>query len=281
MAATVSNERAQVFLQNSAYPGSTSALAVNRWLRDTTRGGTTNATAKWMALFQNRYAKHILSEAGLVAYWRLNTPSGTVETDYSTGGWTATIAAAVALNQQNPLSDGSTAELFNGVTGTFVETNSVFNQAIGTGPMSLECWLKTTDGGTNQGIIDCKDSGTATAGFNLLMASGALTFKIADGASAAQVDTPAATYNDGNWHHIVGTLSRGTPDVLTIYIDGVSKATANPAANGWNITASKKLRIGSYTNAGNPNIITGTISDVAVYTVALSAAQVLYHYSIA
>lgn len=82
----------------------------------------------------------------------------------------------------------------------------------------------------------------------------------------------AGAFNDGQWHHRVDVVDNGT---YYVYVDGAllqSGSTTNPA-NG----DRRRLLVG-----GSPTgtqQFSGWISHVALYTVALSAAQVAAHYA--
>lgn len=201
--------------------------------------------------------------------------------DTSGSGWTATVNRGVTLAQSGALSDGNTAALFDGATGSFIETSAVFNYAFGTGPLTVEYWFKTTSALAQIGVVDDKNAGSTDAGFNSAFFAGAPFFRVANGVTQAGLQS-VNTFNDGAWHHFVGVFRRGTPDTLSIYIDGVlDTGPTSVGASGWNITqAAHKLRLGAYSTGGSPNFFLGTLDEVAIYPTALSAARILTHYQL-
>lgn len=99
------------------------------------------------------------------------------------------------------------------------------------------------------------------------------------------VATPVGPiYNDGNWHHVVGTYS--TSAGMTLYVDGVAVATApqpniNADTGYWKVgcgTLSTWTDAGGATTTEKPAYFTGQIQYAAVYTTVLTAAQVQEHY---
>lgn len=85
---------------------------------------------------------------------------------------------------------------------------------------------------------------------------------------ASSVSTPIP-YNDGNWHHFVGVLSNGT---CLVYVDGTLAATAGSSITSVLQTA------GSGTIGVDASGFSGSIDEVWVFPVALSAQQVLSLY---
>src|SRR5262245_66022564 len=79
---------------------------------------------------------------GASAYWRLNETSGTTAVDVI-GGANGTISGGVTLGQAGALADGDTAMLFD-ATGEYVSVPNGSYAAIGTGAMTLECWIKSS-----------------------------------------------------------------------------------------------------------------------------------------
>ena len=147
----------------------------------------------------------------------------------------------------------------------------------GTGTMSVSAWVKTTS--TNQSqIIDKKSEGSNTAGYNLqFAATGEPYFRVANGSAQAIALTSGSPINDGKWHHVVGTLERGTPNAVKIYVDGMLKASTTPAADGWNIDSIRDVEFGRSNAATLP--LSGSIDEVKIFNYALTPAQVAYEFN--
>jgi len=100
----------------------------------------------------------------------------------------------------------------------------------------------------------------------------------------------AQAFNDGHWHYVVGTLG---PGGMALYIDGqrfgTNPTTSAHAFNGyWRVGGDTLfgswdldnfLKNSQGTTQPYDYFFTGTIGDVAVYPVALSATQVANHYA--
>ena len=102
-------------------------------------------------------------------------------------------------------------------------------------------------------------------------------------------------YNDGTWHHVVGTLGAGG---ATLYVDGVQVASdptmvdtavfdghwriGGDSINGLPgdaITGVPLPGFPEWPNTAENSYLAGSIADVAVYPSALSATDVLAHYN--
>lgn len=97
--------------------------------------------------------------------------------------------------------------------------------------------------------------------------------------SGAEIPTYSNSgYLDGNWHCLIATYQRSGN--LTLYVDGVSKATANISGDsGTNMRTTDYLLIGAYNNSTNgqtPEASTyfeGSIGHVAIVAAALTSTQ--------
>jgi hypothetical protein len=149
---------------------------------------------------------------------------------------------------------------------------------------SIEIWFKTT---SNQGgqLIGFGSSATgisAVADRRIWMhTNGSLRFSIRQNNQVRTLNA-GGNYRDGNWHHVVATLSSGGSD---IYIDGVLEASNNRSvAYHYNPYGSVGYwRVGGDTTTGmngaNDETLVASIDNPAIYTTALTPAQVAAHYS--
>lgn len=97
--------------------------------------------------------------------------------------------------------------------------------------------------------------------------------------SAKSIQTPK-TYNDGQWHQVVATLSSTSGMVL--YVDGAKAASWSTVKAGqdyrgyWRIAGDNPAKVpGAGSGSGN---LTGAVDEVSVYPTALSATQVADHF---
>ncbi|MBO1031371.1 PKD domain-containing protein, partial [Tessaracoccus sp. SD287] len=226
---------------------------------------TTQATA---------YSDSVLSSLP-ASYWPLGEASGTTGYDWS-GGYDQTVAGAIR---------NATGQQLNAVSGatTFAGSNTSFASSTASvaGPQvfSVEAWFKTTS--TSGGKI--VGFGSAATGLSssydrhiYLNNAGAVTFGVYPG--GVRTISSAAGYNDGQWHHVVGTLSA---EGQKFWLDG-NLIGANPAVtsaqayNGyWRIGGDNTS---GWTNIGSSSYLAGTIADVAIYDRALTRSEIDSHW---
>jgi hypothetical protein len=155
--------------------------------------------------------------------------------------------------------------------------------APGTGALSLELWVNSTDTlpATGSGTT-CPASGMCSdvSGFGHtdwgLGFTGAMKPSFSLGLPGTGNDatlTAATTLNDGNWHYVAVTWDAGTGTAI-IYVDAVNVAQSTA------FTAASTNGFGFW-NAGIQvtESFIGTANNFALYGVALSPAQVLAHYT--
>lgn len=98
-------------------------------------------------------------------------------------------------------------------------------------------------------------------------------------ANGVRYVTSPAAYNDGAWHHLVGT---GGPAGLALYVDG-RRVAADPSVTSGENTAGH-FRWGGGANTANwgtrpsSEYLDGDIDEVAFYLTQLGAQQVAWHY---
>jgi hypothetical protein len=84
----------------------------------------------------------------------------------------------------------------------------------------------------------------------------------------------SASINDGNWHHVVITLTTSGGNAMKIYIDGVLDSTPSISLAGIQSGSTANFYLGS---DGNDAIV-GNIDEFAIYNGVLSATRVGVHY---
>ena len=142
-----------------------------------------------------------------------------------------------------------------------------------------ECWFRTTTR-TGGKILSFGDSDSGNSAGNdrqiYMSDDGTLTFGVWTG-GADTISTTSA-YNDGAWHHVVGSLG---PGGLKLYVDGdlqgahPGSTQAQPYSGYW--------RVGGdafgpgWPNTPSSGYFTGDIGEVAVYPAQLTDEQVRVH----
>lgn len=217
-----------------------------------------------------RYAATI-SALSPVAFYRLGDPIGSgTAADSSGHGWTGTINGKVTLGVTGALpADIDTAMTF--ATPGWIDA--------GTGPalagahtFTVECWVKTTSSAIQQVVsIDETLTSSIRGDFWIFTDGGHAEMSFIDAVSNQYILTGSKLINDDVWHHIVAVVS-GTS--WKLYVDGV--------LDGQQTNPTITIGTGLHLYIGGTNLpdaqFDGSIDEVAVYTAALSAAQVLTNY---
>jgi signal peptidase I len=209
-------------------------------------------------------------------YFRFNETSGTSVADSSGNGHTGSLiggATHVAGSCQSALSPAVTLDGSTGYVSTSAQVSSpeLF---------SLEMWFKTTTttGGKLIGFGSAQTGTSSQFDRHVYMTdSGHLMFGVY--VFGTYTVTSPLAYNDGNWHHMVASLSGAG---LHLFVDGAEVASNTSVATGESNTG--YWRIGYDNLSGWPDAPTsyyfkGTIDDAAVYTSALTATQISAHYA--
>jgi hypothetical protein len=212
-------------------------------------------------------------------YWRLGETSGTTAADTTGNGRTGTYQSGVTLGVAGALSnDSNTAVRLSGTSSGQVTSNTNTSVASATSnpqTFSVEAWFRTTtiSGGKLIGLGNSQTGTSSNYDRHIYMTSlGRLVFGVWTG--SARTIISSARYNDGNWHHVVGTLS---PAGLALYVDGASvgadptTTTAQPYEGYWRVGGDN---VNGWPSAPTSANFNGTVDEVAVYNYALPATSV-------
>lgn len=168
------------------------------------------------------------------------------------------------LGYSCPTTDGGGA-LFPSLSG-FTTQGQLQSLA---SPLTVECWFWPTGLDTANDFIVAWDGNAANYVGLLFLTTGKFAFNV----NTASL-TGATVVNTQQWHHVVGTWDNTT---ARLYVDGVqdaSQAVAGPHTYG--------LQLGIGHRPGSTvNSCQGAMSDVAVYSTALSSGRVSAHYAAA
>lgn len=167
---------------------------------------------------------------------------------------------------------------------------------LGSNSFTVECWFKggpsVTRAYTLVGKEDSGGGSVANPEYSLrLSPTGAMRAYVHDTSNklwradlVARVFDPVTgrylpMMNDGNWHYVAMVADRSAGK-LTIYADGVERASGTIPANfGPMLNTSNVLRVGHWAffeenTAGGPEAFPGVIDEVRVLNFARSAAQI-------
>jgi hypothetical protein len=219
------------------------------------------------------------------SYWKLNESSGPTFADATGGGNPATAEAtnnnglyegSVTLNQTGALSDDA-AVGFDGSTSYLTTLLQYTNPTA----YSLELWFKTASGYSTGGkLIGFGSSQTGSStnyDRNIYMTNAGNLIFGQNPSGGLKTITSSSAYNDGNWHHAVGTYDGSN---LVLYVDGSSVGSISSGApqnyNGYWRVGYDNLY--NWPSAPSSYYFKGTLDEPAVYNFALTATQVSNHY---
>jgi PKD repeat protein len=220
------------------------------------------------------YAAAVRSD-GATSYWRLSEASGTIGYNWN-GSDDLTVASNVTRSAPGALAnDANTATTFPG-SGT-VPAASTVSQA-GPQTFTAEAWFKTTSttGGKILGFGNSRNAASTAYDRHIYLTNnGRLVFGVNSG--GVKTITTTTSYNDGQWHHVAGTLGSGG---LKLYVDGTlagtNVVTSAQVFNGYWRVDGDALN-SSWPSAPTSTALAGTIDDVAIYPTALSAGAIQQH----
>lgn len=232
------------------------------------------------------YADAVLADSPAL-YWRLDETSGTVAADASgngrngtyTGGFTLGQSRAVmnsawgpVLNAASPAlrpGDGGNSVALNGSTGWITSTYAAFAST-----RTFEGWAYYTDGSVSCSLF----GGTGARGPQLRIITGTAPFAVQFDANTffggSHVWT-GAWPNTNQWVHWV-LVHTDTNNAPQLYINGVLQTLTA----GTNSTYDGTGNLGTFEAGITANFepFKGRMDEIAVYTSALSAAQIQAHY---
>ncbi|MDT9690051.1 DNRLRE domain-containing protein [Streptomyces sp. P9(2023)] len=224
------------------------------------------------------YASRVIAD-GASLYWRFDESTTPYAADSSDGGDNSGLYINAPALRQTPgaVSGASTAVALN---GTDEQIHSDRRQTV-TGSFTIETWFRTTTnrGGKLIGFGNNTTRNSTSYDKHLYMTnSGNVVFGVYNG--SARTLTSLGSYNNGAWHHAVGTQG---PEGMRLYIDGKlagsNSVTTNQQFDGyWRVGADN---LGSWPLRPTSTFFAGQIDEAAVYPSALTGTQVAQHHSLA
>ena len=205
------------------------------------------------------------TETGLVAYWKLDQGQGTaVRESINNNDGTVSASGALWAAASTTISfDNPAAMTFTGATGYVSAAGTGLPAANGTQTISL--WAKFSSAILTQGLFATSGNDSA---IRLVLTGGNLVVLTSSGATLAQVAAPSAD----SWHHIAYVHDPSLSAAATrdrIYVDGTVSTGTGTAHDSGVPTATF---IGA--TSASSSFFTGSLDDVRVYNIALTAAQV-------
>jgi hypothetical protein len=266
----------------AAFRVGNSALGTDGWAGDlddvAVYSGVLGA-AQVQSHFQcgHRYRDVVLGTSGLQSYWRLGEVSGVTAFD-SKGTANGAHANGPTVGGAGAPTHANGSTIFDGVDD-YIGFGDVHDFA-GTASFTVEGWFNRTAVGeaSTWRVIVAKEPGADPRdGWALAIAPnsmGAPQSIYFDRVSASNDDVVVSTTATvaGSWYHFAATYDGAT---MRIYVNGVLEASTPSALSIPNTTY--PLRLGS-TDPAPTNRFAGRLDEIAIYNVALSAAEVAEHY---
>jgi hypothetical protein len=207
------------------------------------------------------------SDMSLVGHWKLDETSGLTAADSSGYGNDGTLMNMTGTEWTAGIRDG--ALMFDG-NGQIVDFGNGASLRV-SGEATISAWAKMEPANEDvyMGICGKLISGPYN-GFALVRHSSNV-FRMwmgNDGGDLSSVSSDV-TYNDTDWHHVVGVMSNNTG---SLYVDGVKQA--EEAACGI-VDTGDYAYIGKQYSNGTDRYWVGAVDDVRIYYRALSAQEIL------
>lgn len=225
------------------------------------------------------YYQELVETDGAIFFVPCTDGTVTLPTDVIGGLTPSTAHAGAAVSESGGLETlGGGQVVFSANPQDVFWLNPLF-AASWTGDFSIEAWFKTTNtlGVTSAWysgppLLMSNSSGSPDGWGLALSGTGYPTFGTGAGGTIT-ADPGAGVYNDGEWHHAVGTYEQSS-GLTCVYIDG------QLAASGTGPTSGSASTDNAMWAGFNANGFTGGMTGWAIYQAALDATQVATHYEI-
>jgi len=202
------------------------------------------------------------SMAELVAYYSMDEGEGDIVADGSSNGHDGTISGNPTWVEGPP--GFGTAVQF-GTQGSNPIDCGMWDNTLGTGEMTVGCWVKFSTGGTTyQGIVSNRTAYNVDQMYWALEIngpSGEFYFGSLNGSAYG-----LGTVEENEWEHIAITFDGQT---LVAYLNGEEVNTGSPAYGN---TPESTIRIGASEAGGN--IFEGAIDEVSLFNTIFSAEEI-------
>jgi hypothetical protein len=192
----------------------------------------------------------------------------------------ANVFHASNFSNRGGLFTSSSAWEGDGVNNTYVDiwNGDISDFEFGTGPFTIEAWVR----GTSAGGLIGSYWGSDLPMYQIDIGDGAATNMrvLATGSGGASLDgltkvDAKATTNviDGKWHHVVGVRDTSA-GLVKLYIDGKLESESSDAATvaeGGNVDNGQRKRIGARGSYGE---LDGVVARASFWKSALTSAQI-------
>ncbi len=215
-----------------------------------------------------KYRATIMNTGGLVGYWPLDEATGTTGVNQVAGGPDFTYVSGVTPGVTGFAADGSSLAITTAAAGSQITSTTVATTQ--TDNVSLEIWINwdgDLSGGT--GLVLLYNGHTGTAGYGLILDVTGFFFVLMGGQGAAET-----TYRPpaNAWTHLAAVRDNGTWRLFANAQELSTTGLFNPnPVSGRIMLGVNQLPVQEYFG--------GKLDEAAIYTVALSPADIASHYA--
>jgi hypothetical protein len=226
--------------------------------------------------FSLPYGNKVLSteNANLIGYWPMWEPSGAVADNYE--GTAARDGAYTGVTlAQTGIGDGRTCPLFDG-TNDFCDIYSVsFRDALNGAAGTAAIWVKAvaglwTDGATDMALVMRVDANNRIELSN--NANNTILWLYRAGGTSESISK--AGLSTTSWVHIAITWDK-TANAMKAYWNGIQEGATQTIAGIWAGTLDASRTVVGASSTGPTGPWDGNLAHCAVWTKALSDAQIL------
>jgi hypothetical protein len=242
----------------------------------TASNGLTATTTRSLVI-QSKYAQAVRTTTGLRAYWRLAETTGTTANDETTNNLDGTYENTPTLGTAGLLA-GDSNRAVDLVRSSSERVTVADNTLLDPTNLTLEAWVRP-DSSLSSGQVRTIFAKTNSNGNDFSYSldyrrsgftTNQLVFSVTTSSNTDY--TVTQTLNSGTKYHIAATYNGST---MRIYVNGVQVGSGQSKTGNLRNSA-QPLRIGSF---WNQDYWDGAIDEAAVYSTALSAAQIQSHYT--
>lgn len=274
-------ERSDLSATDVVDPGTTHRYRVqvtDQWGASTVSDWVTVKAGEGQGL--SKYGARILAD-GAAHYWSFDETDGDKVEDFVAQRNLTIRGKAYKRGSESVLGSGASLGLTSDSANKSHAATRVASQA--PTAFSMETWVRTTS--TSGGEIMGYGSSSTNQSWSrdrmvYMRNDGTLSFMLYPG-KLTTITTPKS-YNDGQWHHIVASMSPTTGAML--YVDGNlaafdgSMTEAQSYSGYWRIGGDA---LGGVNGQPSNTNIQADIDEAAVYSTPLSARQIAEHYTAA
>ncbi len=171
---------------------------------------------------------------------------------------------------------------FNGNGSRILVNNSTSLNFGSNADFSIEMWIKTgarLDVFPNIPLFEKRDDSTSWIGYSLSLNQGRLAFAMGSSPlSATNVSTfisPGPDLRDAMFHHVAMAVNRTNSTGGNLYVDGQLVLTFDPTQRKGSLITQNSLYLGAPTLTTSNSSYAGLIDEAAIYSRALTAAEIL------